>query len=156
MTRQHQSGFHIAQFNWGVLRHDWDDLRVADFTTNIDRVNEIADRYPGFVWRLGDDAMEAQQLDSAGPIDWCDNARVASTLSVWKNMDSLRKFVFSGVHGQFRDRGSEWLIGVDGWPRVVMWPVAVGHRPSVAEGVNRLKALKSNGAGPKAFGFEEW
>ena len=43
---------HLAEFNIGTLKHDWDDPRVADFANNIDRVNAIAQRSPGFVWQF--------------------------------------------------------------------------------------------------------
>ena len=144
---------HIAQFNWGVLRADWDDPKVAEFVDNIDRVNAIADRFPGFIWRLGDDAMEAEQLDTSGPIDWCDNARVASTLSVWDSVAALKSFAFKGVHATFWRRGPEWLTGLPDWPRNVLWRVPQGHRPTVEEGALRLKHLKSKGPTDHAFDF---
>ncbi|WP_370282130.1 DUF3291 domain-containing protein [Pseudooceanicola sp.] len=40
---------HIAEFNIGILRHGWDDPRIADFVNGLDRVNALAHRSPGFV-----------------------------------------------------------------------------------------------------------
>ncbi len=70
---------HIAHMNWGILRADWEDPLVAEFVEALDRVNAVAARSPGFVWRMPDDEMEAEQA-VVGAI-W-PPGRVASTLSV--------------------------------------------------------------------------
>jgi len=59
-------GHHLAEFNLGVLKYDWDDPRVADFANNLTLVNDIAQRSPGYVWHLPGDEMEAAQLDTFG------------------------------------------------------------------------------------------
>ena len=145
---------HIVQFNWGLLRHDWEDPRVAEFAENIDRVDAIAHRFPGFGWQLPSDEMEIQQTGHQSPIDWCDNERVASTLSVWQSFEALKSFVYTGVHGQFYRKGNTWLEGKEGWPRLVLWTIDAGGRPTVAEGVARLKHLKAHGASSHAFDFK--
>lgn len=98
--------------------------------------------------------METAQLDTNGPIDWADNARVASTLSVWENVEALRTFVFNGVHGQFFRRGSEWFLPTQ-MPRLVLWHVDVGTRPTMADAAIRMKHLAANGSSEFAFGFDE-
>ena len=50
---------HLAQLNIGRLRFPLDDPRMADFVDNLARVNAIADRAEGFVWRLQDDGGNA-------------------------------------------------------------------------------------------------
>ena len=144
---------YIAEFNWGVLKADWEDPLVAEFVDNLDRVEAIADRFPGFIWRLPPEEMEHQQIGQNSPIDWADNVRVASTLSVWDSIDALKAYVYKGVHGQFFDKGGQWFNGVEGWPRLVLWNVDVNERPSVAEAVVRLKYLKENGPTDFAFDF---
>ena len=42
---------HLAQLNIGRLRYPTDDPRMAGFMNNLDFVNAIAERTPGFVWR---------------------------------------------------------------------------------------------------------
>jgi NADH-quinone oxidoreductase subunit G len=42
---------HLAEYNFGTLRHGWDDPRSAGFVAGLDLVNGIADASPGFVWR---------------------------------------------------------------------------------------------------------
>lgn len=57
---------HLAEFNIGILRYEWDDPRVADFADNLDRVYAIAERSPGYIWHMGGDDMSAAQLDPNG------------------------------------------------------------------------------------------
>lgn len=143
-------GHHLAEFNIGVLKYDWDDPRVADFTNNLSRVNAIAQRSPGFVWTLPADEMEAAQMDAGGPLGG--NPRTASTLSVWEDAASLRKFVFNTVHRHFYDRRNEWYDMGDVL-RLVMWWVPVGHIPSVAEAAARLRHMEQEGASAEGFGW---
>lgn len=142
---------HIAQFNWGVLRHDWEDARVADFVNGLDRVNAAAEAAPGFVWRLGDADMEAAQLAPGGALGG--NDRLASTLSVWEDARALARFVWGRVHGPYLKRGAEWFAPTQGL-RLVMWFVAPGHRPSVAEAAERRRMLEGAGEGAEAFGWD--
>ncbi|MGI9413652.1 MAG: DUF3291 domain-containing protein [Hyphomicrobiales bacterium] len=141
---------HLAEFNIGVLRHDWDDPRVADFVDGLDRVNAIAARAPGFVWRLPDDDMEAAQRDPTGPLGG--NPRTASTLSVWADVASLEHFVWHTLHKRFYDRRTEWFAPGQG-VRLVLWHVPVGHRPTIGEAAARLTHLDAHGDTAFAFGW---
>lgn len=138
----------LAELNLGRLLHDWDDPRTAPFKDALDRVNALAARAPGFVWRLDDEAMEAAQMDPSGPIA---DARVASTLSVWESPEALERFVFKTVHARFYARGHEWFEPAA--RRLVMWWVPAGHRPSVEEGMARLARLEAQGPSDFAFGW---
>ena len=140
---------HLAEFNIGILKYDWDDPRVADFQNNLDRVYAIAARSPGYVWHMPPDEMEAAQLDPAGILGG--NPRIASTLSVWESPEALRAFTFETVHKQFYDRRGEWY-DPDGQPtRFVMWWVPEGHRPTIDEAAVRLDTFTRNGPTPEAF-----
>lgn len=143
------AGHHLAEFNLGVLKHDWDDPRIKDFADGVDRVNGVAARSPGFVWRLSDADMEAAQLDPDGPLGG--NPRTASTLSVWESVEALEAFVWNTVHKRFYDRKGEWYAPTDAL-RLVMWWVPEGHRPSVAEAMGRFRRLEAEGDSDAAFG----
>ena len=140
----------LAEFNIGTLRYDWDDPRIAEFQNNLDRIYDLARRSPGYVWHLENDDMEAAQLDANGPLGG--DPRTASTLSVWQDVESLRHFTFQNVHRQFYDRGPEWHVPKTA-PHFVMWHIATGHRPTVAEGVARLDHLTTHGDSDHAFGW---
>ena len=143
-------GHHIAEMNLGVLRHDWDDPRVKDFVDGLELVNGVAERSPGFVWRMGDAEMDAAQRDAAGPLGG--NPRLASTLSVWESVAALEHFVWNTVHRAFYARKAEWYDVVE-TPRLVMWWVPAGHRPCVAEGMERFRSLERDGNSDHAFGW---
>ena len=146
------AGHHLAEFNCGVLRYDWDDPRVADFADNEPRVNALAERAPGFVWRLSSEEMEREQLDAQGALGG--NPRMASTLSVWADAASREHFVWNTVHRAFYARRAEWYDATDSH-RLVMWWIPEGTRPTVADGVARLAKLEAEGPSAEAFGWAD-
>ena len=140
---------YLAEFNFGTLKYDWDDPRVADFADNLDLVNGLAARSPGFVWRLPDEEMEAAQVDAQGVFA---NPRTASTLSVWEDFDSLSHFVWKTIHKKFYDRRREWY-DAEGNGNLVLWWVDKGQFPTVQEGMERHSHLVANGDSDFAFGW---
>lgn len=46
------SAYELAQLNIGVIKGPIDSPVMADFVANLDRINALAERTPGFVWRL--------------------------------------------------------------------------------------------------------
>jgi Domain of unknown function (DUF3291) len=46
------TGWHVAQVNIALLRAPIDSPQLADFVALLEPINELADRSPGFVWRL--------------------------------------------------------------------------------------------------------
>ncbi|MFN3822964.1 MAG: DUF3291 domain-containing protein [Pseudorhodobacter sp.] len=141
---------HLAEFNFGTLRHDWDDPRIKGFVDGLDLVNGLAARSPGFVWRLSDEDMDQAQTDGGGVFG--DNPRIASTLSVWENVESLEHFVWNTVHRQFYARKAEWYDAI-GNGNLVLWWVPAGHRPDLAEGMARWQHREANGDSDHAFGW---
>ncbi len=51
--------FHIAQFNVGRIVAPLDSPRLAGFVAQLEPINALADRAPGFVWRLQDESGDA-------------------------------------------------------------------------------------------------
>jgi len=142
---------HIAELNFGALRYDWDDPRIAPFQNALDRVNLIAQRSPGFVWQMGEDEMERAQSDPAGPFG--DKPRTASTLSVWTNAAHLWAFVDKTVHAHFMARAEEWFVPGDR-SHLVIWRVPAGQTPTLAEAMARYHHRVTNGDSAEAFGFD--
>ena len=139
----------LAEFNFGTLKFPWDDPRLADFQDNVDRVNAIAQRSPGFIWMFDEVAMEAAQHDPAGPFP--DGNLVASTLSIWEDAASLWQFVHTTVHARFLARGAEWFVDGDR-SHLVVWEVPKGHRPGIAEAMDEWRALQAEGDTISRFG----
>jgi len=137
---------HLAQFNIARIRYPLDDPRMAEFVANVDRVNRLAEQIPGFVWRLSDDSGNAMGMEVYG------DARILPNLTVWENVEALERFVFKTVHSRFYARCEQWFEPLA--TPLVMWFVPAGHRPSLAEGVERLDDLKAHGPSARAFGWE--
>nr|WP_167647949.1 DUF3291 domain-containing protein [Mameliella alba] len=145
------TGWHLAEFNIGILRHDWEDPRIAEFRDNLDRVFAVAERSPGYVWHMAEAEMDAAQTDPGGPLGG--NPRTASTLSVWRDLPSLEHFVWQTVHRRFYDRRAEWFDAAGQGLRLVMWWVPEGHRPGIAEAADKLQHLAITGESDAAFGW---
>lgn len=142
------AGSQIAELNLGRLRYDIMDPRVADFVNNLNRVNAVAERSPGFVWRLKDEATgNATQMAVEG------DPRLIPNISVWEDVASLEQFVFQTVHKRFYARRTAWFQAMDKM-HFVMWPVAPGHWPDLAEALDRLDHLNAHGSSDHAFGWD--
>jgi uncharacterized protein DUF3291 len=85
------SAQHLAQFNIARLRYPLDDPRLADFVGNLDRINALAERMPGFVWRLMDASGNATNIKVS------DDPRVISNMAVWVSVEALEKYVWQTV-----------------------------------------------------------
>jgi len=138
---------HLAQLNIGRPRYQLEHPRMGGFVGNLDRVNAIAERSPGFVWRLvGED-------DNATDIRFEDDPDLIVNMSVWESAEHLEHFVWNTIHKRFYERRSSWF-GNLGKPHFVMWHVPVGHIPTLAEARERLNDLVENGPSDRAFGWE--
>ena len=136
----------LAQLNVARLKYPFEDPRVADFADNLDRINALADRSDGFVWRLQDDGGNAIDIQAdADPM-------IVVNMSVWRDAESLERFVWNTVHKQFYRRRAEWFSTMKD-QHLVMWWVDEGHVPSVEEGMKRLAHLRANGDSDFAFGW---
>lgn len=137
---------HLAQLNVGKFRYPTSDPRMAEFMNNLDRVNAIAERSPGFVWRLKGDNNNATDFRVGDDI--------AVNLSVWEDAASLEAFVFRTVHVQFYRKREAWFELMEK-PHAVFWWVPAGHRPALDEAYQRLQLFQERGASAEAFGWAE-
>jgi hypothetical protein len=137
---------HIAQLNIGRFRYPTDDRRMAGFMDNLDRINALAERSDGFVWRLKDESNNATAIRPA------DDPTMAVNLSVWESVDALERFVWATVHKQIYNRKGAWFEKL-ATPHFAMWPIAPGHIPDVAEAMARLEHLTQHGDSDLAFGW---
>ncbi|MCG8441662.1 MAG: DUF3291 domain-containing protein [Caulobacterales bacterium] len=139
---------HLAQLNVGRLVAPVGDPRVAAFVDALDAVNAIADRSPGFVWRLQDASGDATSFRLPG------DGRTLVNMSVWEDGDALRHYVFNTIHRRFYERRREWFE-VMAEHHVVMWWVEPGHVPTLEEAGERLERLRRDGPSRHAFGWGE-
>lgn len=140
-------GMHLAELNVGRLIAPQDDPRVQDFMENLDRINGLAKRMPGFQWMMEGESG-AGNTDSAIEGD----PLYIPNLSVWESVETLEKFVWGTIHKQFYERRAEWFE-VLGSMHFVMWWVPEGHQPPLKEALARLDHLRENGDSDHAFGW---
>ena len=143
MTR---NDFHVAQFNIARLLAPLDDPLLADFVANLDRINAIAERSEGFVWRLKDDSGNATAFRLFA------NSDMAVNLSVWESVEALEKFVWNTAHARIYNGKGAWFETM-ATPHLVMWSVPAGHIPSLEEAKGRLDHLTQFGDSDHAFGW---
>jgi hypothetical protein len=136
----------LAEFNVGHLRYPIDDPRVRRFVMALDMVNGIAERMPGFVWRLKSDSGNATDIQVY------DDPKIVPNLSVWTDIGSLENFVWKTVHKTFYERREQWFEVLEK-QNFVMWPVEDGHEPTLAEAKDRLDQLNQYGDSDQAFGW---
>jgi hypothetical protein len=142
------SAFEVAQLNIGIIKGPMDSPLMADFAAGLTRINALADRSPGFVWRLQTEAGDATAIR---PFD-DDNLLV--NMSVWRDVESLNQYVYGSAHVDLMRRRREWF---ERMPKafLVLWWVPKGHRPSIAEAIARLELLRAKGPTAEAFTFRQ-
>ena len=138
---------HLAELNIGKFKYPTSDLRMAGFMNNLDRINALAERSVGFVWRL-----KADGSNNATDLRVGDDYAV--NMSVWTDAKSLENYVFKTVHAQFYMRKAEFFEAMEK-PHMVFWNVIEGHKPTLAEAMDKLEDYEKNGPSERAFGWAE-
>jgi hypothetical protein len=139
--------FHLAQANIGRFRAPIDSPVMEGFRTQLDPINALADRSPGFVWRLQTEDGNATAIRPYESDDL-----MAINMSVWESLESLQQFVYKSGHvAPLRDR-KQWFEPIDG-PILVLWWIPVGQIPTVSDAQDRIAYLKKHGPTPHAFTF---
>ena len=139
---------HLAELNLAKLRHPKGDPRVAAFFDAIERVNALAERMPGFVWRLKDEGGDATD------IPFSDDPTIIVNMTVWETPEALETYVFQTVHTAFYRKRDEWFERMGG-PHMVFWWIEPGHVPTLAEAAARLDDFAANGPSDRAFGWAD-
>ncbi len=141
------ANFHIAQLNVARAVGPLDQPVMADFMNWLDEINALAERSPGFVWRLQGDSGNNTDLKVS------DDPRFIVNLSVWSSIDALYDFTYVSGHKTVFKRRSEWFER-PGRPSMTLWWVPAGTVPTAAEALARLDHLTTHGPTPDAFTFK--
>lgn len=138
--------YHLAQINVGRLVAPIDDPRIAEFVSQLDEINALADHAPGFVWRLQSEAGNATTLP------YNEDPLVIANMSVWESVESLRDYVYRSRHVDVMRKRLTWFEKA-AVPGYCLWWVPAGHIPSLAEGRARLEHYQQHGATDVSFWF---
>jgi hypothetical protein len=123
------SSYELAQLNIGIVKGPMDAPVMAEFVANLDRINELADRTPGFP-----------------------DENLLINMSVWRDLESLSEFVYRSAHAEILRRRREWFERM-AEAYLVLWWVPAGHRPGIEEAIAKLERLRADGPTPEAFTF---
>jgi len=89
---------HLAQINISPLLAPLDDPKIAEFVAKLEPINALADKAPGFVWRL------TSESGNATDIVYNDDPFVIVNMSVGESIAALRDFAYKSNHAKvFRD-----------------------------------------------------
>jgi hypothetical protein len=142
------SGYHLAQVNIATMLAPLDSPIMAGFMNQLDEINALAERSPGFVWRLKTDDGDATAIRAF------DDDKIIINMSVWHSVEALYEFAYYSKHVEpFRRRG-EWFERMD-TPILALWWIPAGHLPTTNEARERLRYLELHGPTPYAFTFKK-
>jgi heme-degrading monooxygenase HmoA len=145
---------HLAHLNVAKLRAPIDDPMIKEFKDGIESINKLAEKSPGFIWRMKEDPI---MPDGSSYVIMNDPSLIA-TLSVWESVEALKNFTYQSAHGSYFKRRNEWFHKMVE-ANYVLWYVKKDHQPSLAEAISRLKFLRNRGESSKSFTFktaEHW
>ncbi|MFI5802231.1 DUF3291 domain-containing protein [Streptomyces sp. NPDC051561] len=138
------SAYALAQVNIARLKYPLTSPELKDFVDGLDPVNAVADASDGFIWRLQTDDGDATELRVFGD-EW-----LIINMSVWRNVDALKAFMYAGRHRELLKRRYEWFERMQE-AMAALWWVPAGHRPTVGEAEERLTTLRELGPTDAVF-----
>ena len=133
----------IDQLNFSVWKIDDASDAAAPFNDNLGRMNALAERSDGFIWRFKDENNTTGMTVFGGP-------ETILTLSEWQSAKHLEAFAFNTVHRKIYERKAEWFAKLQSH-HLVLWNIEAGHRPTLDEAKVRLDHLNEHGNTDFAF-----
>ena len=141
--------WHLAQINVATLLAPIDSPQLEDFVAELDDLNELAERSPGFVWRFKDDSGNSTAVRIEGEDDG-----TIINFTVWESVEQLFEYAYKSAHNDIMVRRREWFAR-HFRTHLVCWWVSAGHIPSLEEAGERLTELRADGPSERAFTMKE-
>jgi hypothetical protein len=107
--------FHIAQINIGRLIAPIDDPRIAGFVAELDPINALADRSPGFIWRL-----QSYEGNATDIVYSNDDPTIILNMSVWASIETLQTYAYASRHIEVLKQRRSWFQKMDK-PHYCLW-----------------------------------
>jgi len=138
--------FQLAQVNIARAVDTLDSDIMRGFVDQLDNINALADRSPGFVWRLQTEEGDATSIDAFG------DPRVIVNMSVWASLQALKDYVYTGEHLAVLKERKRWFEKISG-PGLALWWLPAGTIPTIDDAKGALAALRTHGPSARAFTF---
>src|SRR5690349_15580810 len=132
------SAFHLAQMNTARLRAPLDDPSMAEFAEGVPLMNALADRSPGFLWRLADENGDGTISAPSDPL------RIY-TLSLWESVEHVRAYAYQSTHLDYLRRRRDWFVPHGSEAAMVMWWIPAGQIPTMRQAISRLGRIQAAG-----------
>jgi hypothetical protein len=139
--------YYIAQVNIGRMKAPLESPVMDGFVARLAEINALADRSPGFLWRLQTAAGDATYLRPY------DDDRILFNMSVWESVEALKNYVYRTAHAELLRQRHAWFEQFSG-AYAAMWWVPAGHIPGIDEAKKRLAHLEEHGPTQFAFTFK--
>lgn len=161
----------IALYTFGLLDPAMEPAALADLSGRGDEIYSAGDHAPGFLGRA-EEGYDGDAVHQPGedfgpwgsyvlPLGLPDlaghdpHAHIA-TLSLWRDVGSARRFVYSGLHREALQLRYDWFLK-GSWPGHVLWNLEDGSVPRWSDGVTKIEALARDGASAQRFTFgSQW
>jgi hypothetical protein len=116
------ASYQLAQVNIGRVKAPVEDPLMAGFVSRLDEINALADRSPGFVWRLQTSVGNATYFRP-----YPDDDRILINMSVWESIGALRHYVYKTAHAELLRQRESWfekfpapILHSGGCPRAIV------------------------------------
>lgn len=146
----------VALMTTGVMAGREDDPGMYGFFARTGINFATAESSPGFCAVAGYDDANPWHIGARPPLFAGEEyaGRIADTLSVWTDLESVFAFAYNGVHAEALSHRRQWFVKGE-WPTYVAWWVDDDHMPTWEEAYARHALLQRDGSTPAAFNFTQ-
>jgi hypothetical protein len=137
------SDYYLVHANVAHARAPLDWPVMAGFVAQVEEINELARRAPGFVAQ--------PQLPDEGVVY---AAPFLLNVSVWESVAALDAFTHQGQHGRALEQRGQWFKQQGTSPKYVLYWTGKGQSVTEKQVKERLDYLGKHGPTPYAFTFE--
>ena len=151
MSRMNCHLAHLAQMNIAWMHGRIGDPVMSGLAARVDEIYHLADRSPGFVWRLPSSGITPETLEPFESVfPGFQRDKLFYNMSVWETVEALRSYTFASAHAELLNERYQWIDKIAG-ASTVLWWIGSGARPTIAESVDRWRHLQAHGPTPHAF-----
>ena len=148
---------HLALYTFGIFKKPAADVANDGFHLRNDPLLKLVDQTHGMITRSG-------YANESGPESWGTQVYPRfyieqgdgfspSTLSIWRDLESVFAFTYFGLHAEALAHGRAWFKKPE-WPPYVLWWIEAGEQPTWTDSVLRHEHLHDTGPSAFAFNFK--
>ncbi len=138
--------YHLAQANIAYGIETLDHPIMSGFVSELDRINALAEKSDGFVWRLKSDEGDATAFKIF------EDEKIIINMSVWDSIEALRSYVYSSEHLEILKQKRQWFEKPKS-AHLALWWIPVGEKPAIDDAKYRLGEIQRIGPSEIAFNF---